>query len=800
MTRTTKERRRKKRKEKELLHQRRRQAERGKRLAPWEAPKMKLFQLPQLIKDDVPLEKRLELIRAIGRSAGEKFAALYPKTTKWVTQYDPIYVLSMCAFYLVAYPEGTDREATGELEFHHHYLELLQALALCQPRSYAVQPLREQLLALKADLQELGRHMALRSLEIPEQLTSDKEINAYRLRTEMMAQTTAVRNWAYMHQMTKVLLDLARSIEPAFEAAYGVAPQRFFSMLLQIAEEVQDRLNDHIEKMRECAAESDYRTIIATYNDAFPENIPITEEQAALMWKEAGKKRMNLLSMLIMHADLKLADVYSFSLDRALELVGEGADKAALQALLEKISFRFGDLAEANKEHFVLSNPVLDRPFISLGDGAYFSGVWGVLPHVLLDILEDLVWEHKGLRDLYTKSKALYLENELERIVRAGFPNGQVFMGSTWQTGAGVSYENDLTVVIDSFAIVFEAKSASVSDPARRGAPSRLAETLRELIESPSEQALRFIDRLKSEPGVHKFRTKRGVVNEIDSEAIKHYIPIGVTLSHLGLISSNLKKLIAAGIVDKKLEDLAPSISITDLESVFELLTREAEKVHYLARRREFEAHMDYEGDELDLLSFYLDNGFNIGDAEYSQDFALNMVLKSKELDPYFIGSREGRPVPKPRLAMTDWWDAILNRLSETRFEGWLETGFILLNTTKEDQEKFEAEFKKLARQVKEGTAARPHNWIIWESGPIRRRYVFVGHPYVVDDKEQRNSILGEAIESDANAEARGVAAIGVNMEYPHYPYNVLVRRTATNLFDTLTLEAKVASSEQAVE
>ncbi|WP_421446408.1 hypothetical protein, partial [Agrobacterium tumefaciens] len=282
--------------------------------------------------------------------------------------------------------------------------------------------------------------------------------------------------------------------------------------------------------------------------------------------------------------DLRLADINSFSLDRALELVGEGTDKAALQALLEKISFRFGDLADANKEHFVLSNPVLNRPFISLGDGAYFSAVWGVLPHLLLDILEDLVWENAGLRDLYTKSKALYLEVELERIVRAGFPNGQVFTGSTWQTSDGVTFENDLTIVIDSFAIVFEAKSASVSDPARRGAPSRLAETLRELIESPSEQAHRFIDRLKSEPCVHKFRTKRGVVNEIDSGAVKHYIPIGVTLSHLGFIASNLKKLIAAGIVDKKLEDLAPSINITDLESVFELLTREVEKVHYLSR------------------------------------------------------------------------------------------------------------------------------------------------------------------------------------------------------------------------
>lgn len=798
MTKTTNEQRRKKRKKKDLLRQKQRQAERGKRLAPWEAPKMKMLQLPQLLKDDVPLEKRLDLLRSIGKDAGAQFAALYPQTTKWVTQYDPVYVLSMCAFHLIASPEGTDREATGELEFHHHYLELLQAFALCQPRNYSLQPLREQLSALKEHMLKVGDHMSLRNLEIPERLTSDEEISTYMLRTEMMSHTTAVRNWAYMHQMNKVLLDLAHSIERAFVAAYGVAPQRFFSMLLQIAEEVQDRLDDYIAKMRKCATQRDFRAIIAAYNDAFPENMSITEEQAAWIWKESGKKRLNLLSMLMMHAELKLADVYSFSLDRAIEIAGEGTNKAALQALLEKISFRFGDLANANKEHFILSNPVLDRPFIGLEDGTYFSAVWGVLPHLLLDILEDFVWEDKGLRDLYTKSKAQYLEDELERIVRTSFPNGKVFTGSTWQTSTGVTYENDLTVVIDSFAIVFEAKSASVSDPARRGAPSRLSETLRELIESPSDQALRFIDRLKSEPGIHKFKTKRGVVNEIDSGAIKHYIPIGVTLSHLGSIGSNLKKLIAAGIVDKKLEDLAPSISITDLESVFELLTREVEKVHYLARRREFEAHMDYEADELDLLGFYLDNGFNIGDTEYRKDVTLNMLLKSKELDPYFIGSREGHPVPKPRLAMTDWWDAILSRVNEARFEGWLETGFILLNTTKEDQEKFEVEFKNLARQVQEGTASHSHSWVVWETGPTRRRYVIVGYPYVVDNKEQRNSILAEAIESDANADARGVAVIGVNMKHPHYPYDVLARRVTTNLLDTLTLDANAASSGQA--
>src|SRR3546814_13102440 len=104
-------------------------------------------------------------------------------------------------------------------------------------------------------MQELGEHMSLRSLDIPEGLTSDEEISAYQLRTGMIAHTTAVRNWAYMHQMRKVFLDLAHSVEPAFKAAYGVAPQPFFSMLLQIAEETEVRLTDHIAKIRKCSTE-----------------------------------------------------------------------------------------------------------------------------------------------------------------------------------------------------------------------------------------------------------------------------------------------------------------------------------------------------------------------------------------------------------------------------------------------------------------------------------------------------------------------------------------------------------------
>src|SRR6185369_13512224 len=138
----------------------------------------------------------------------------------------------------------------------------------------------------------------------------------------------------------------------------------------------------------------------------------------------------------------------------------------------------------------------------------------------------------------YAYIKSEYLEDQIEEIFKQGFPSAKLYRGSLWTDPLNrKTYENDLTVLIDSFAIVVEAKSGSVSDPAKRGAPDRLFETLRDLIEEPSEQALRLIEYFKSNKKVHHFQTKRGVMNVIDNTNAKYYIPLGVTFSHLGMIS-----------------------------------------------------------------------------------------------------------------------------------------------------------------------------------------------------------------------------------------------------------------------
>jgi hypothetical protein len=790
MSRLTKQQRRAKRKRKKAEYAKRhklRMTRLAQRPQPWVPPKMKMFRMPDIFPPEASKEERIAIIRSVGSKAREDFDKKYPNIEKWFAEHDPLYLLSFCAFYFVSQKEGIDPEATGELDFPHHYLEIMQAFALCQERNYSAKPLLQNTETLKKEMEEIGKLMSLRLLDIPPEISTDEALHAYRLRTEMMASTTGVRNWAYFHQMKRVVLDLAKPISNEFHSIYKIGCLSFFKLIFALTEERDVRLSEHQQKLRSCIKEHNYREMVKAYNQFFPDTEEIEGENIDRLWELAGEKRRNLIGLLISHSDLRLEDVFSFSLEDAKSLLEETVSDDILEGILDKLSLNFGDLKSFNKDYIILGNPVLEKPFIKLDGGRYYSAIWGIMPHLAFSILEDLVWQDEGLREKYTRIKARYLEDEIHRLFSSAFPNGSTYRGSLWHDPvSGKDYENDLIEIIDSFAIVIEAKSGTIDDPAMRGAPNRLFETLRKLIEEPSDQALRFINLLEKNKGPHTFQSKYGGTNTFDTAPIKYYIPLGVTLSNIGMISSNLKKLISAKVVNKTIFELAPSINVTDLECVFELLPLESEKIHYLARRREFEAHLDYDGDELDLLGFYLDNGFNIGEDEYSKGLVIHMSLKSKELDPYFVGKNEGLSIERPQLAMTKWWRDLLVGISSRREAGWIESCFVLLNTTKQDQEKFELEFSKLKSRILKGDVEKKHNWILFISGPERRRYVIAGYPYLHTDRVERNGIMSQILDEERIQKARGAVIIGVDIERNDYPYSVFAQRLSTDLFDTL--------------
>lgn len=734
-------------------------------------------------------EERLARVREVGKEAEKKFKTKYQNVNHWfAADYDQLYLLSFCMRYFLMHEEGYDEEfEKGSLSFAPHYLEILQAIALSHKRVLSAKPLWNDTEKLRNDMKEIGTLIQTKLLNLPDNIETQEEFRAYRIRTDVMGYFLAVRNWAYLHQMREVVNSMAALIRQEFKAIHNVDPVHFIDLLFAMQEKIENRINEHLRKVHSAISQKDYITIQEKYQEVF-QTVPTTRENMEEMWKMAGKNLSNLRALFLAHSDIGLDRIFTFSIDEMLAITNETIEKDALGDLFDKLSFRFGDLADYPQEHIILNNPTHEKPFIKVGDEEYFTSLWTTIPHLSLSLLENLIVSDKALTERYSEYRAQYLESEIEKLFKASFPKAKIYRASKWRDADGKDYENDLLVLIDSFALVVEAKGGNITKPAKRGAPERLFKTIKALVEDPSTQALRFIEHLKHHRGEQVFSTNNATKNIINLDDIKYFIPLGVTFYHFGVVGANLKLLVGSGMTDKKIEELAPSISLTDLKVIFEILDTDSQKIHYLHRRREFEMQVDYFGDELDLLGFYLNNGFNLGDLENEKKLAIDLSINSKVLDPYFIAIGQGLKEVKPKLKMTKWWGDILSKLSERGTSRWIEFSYVLLNLNEWAQKELKKGFDRLVSRIKKKQVTEKHNWITFATPNDLRKYVVVAYPYLEEHRPERDEILsgilGEAFHEFPTA--KGVVVIGVNIDANHYPYSVLAGDLSVLLFDDL--------------
>ena len=171
---------------------------------------------------------------------------------------------------------------------------------------------------------------------------------------------------------------------------------------------------------------------------------------------------------------------------------------------------------------------------------------------------------------------------------------------------------------------------------------------------------------------------------------------------------------------------------------IFEVLDFQSEKVHYLFRRREIGARMQLHGYEMDVLAFYLDRGFNIGDAEFSGDSFVHLTLASKTLDPYFVGQILDVAVDKPRLRLTPWWTKMLQRLDSTLNVDRLDAAIMLLNVPFDDQQMLERQFAKLSERARRKRSEEPRTWVELLTVPAERQFCIALYPYFSAYREKK--------------------------------------------------------------
>jgi len=281
---------------------------------------MKMFKIPQILPENSTLEQRRKIVQDMGRRAQELFEQKYPALKNWFKNYDALYLLSFCSCYFCTSPAGIFPEAEGYLEFYPHFLEILQAFALMQERSYSLKPLLEDTERFIQEVKDVGQAILFRFFKDVETKDDDELLHAQELRHNIMMATIAVRNWAYYYQMKRVTADLAKLVRLRFHETYGLDPERVINMLFDFVGHFEKRLNDHRNKLQRLFKTNTAEEVILTYNAIFPDTVPITDKEAQQLYDMAGKNLKNLRALFICHSDLRLGTcpIHSWRLKKAM--------------------------------------------------------------------------------------------------------------------------------------------------------------------------------------------------------------------------------------------------------------------------------------------------------------------------------------------------------------------------------------------------------------------------------------------------------------------------------------------------
>ncbi|MCD4754537.1 MAG: hypothetical protein K8R75_01845, partial [Deltaproteobacteria bacterium] len=303
-------------------------------------------------------------------------------------------------------------------------------------------------------------------------------------------------------------------------------------------------------------------------------------------------------------------------------------------------------------------------------------------------------------------------------------------------------YETDLITFIDSHAVIVEAKSGKISDPALRGAPARLKKHIEEILIAPNIQSKRLKQRLEeliANPGIDdELRVKLPV----DLNSIHKIIRVSVSLEDFGSIQANVAQLRETGWLPEDFEP-CPIMNIADFETLFDFLDHPVQIIHYLERRQELEKVLGYMGDELDLMGLYIGTLFNVGDIDPEANFVISEM--SSPLDAFYNSRDAGVDIPKPKPKISALFSGIFEQLEKRHTPRWTEIGVILNRFSPEDQRQLVKLVEKIKKIVRKNWMVEGHKNIAIVTPPKASEYALCYVVYNDYNANKRNDFIQKA-------------------------------------------------------
>ncbi len=712
--------------------------------------------------------ERQQAVEAVVAKARTDFDASVAQLKTVVRRFNPTQLLAHFAYYdqiHLHYSEGKH----GYDPAGQSVVEWLQALVLQVPETDVQDVLEE--CPVGTQLHDVNKALnTAQECHGLMRLANKGGPDPVGMAAELIRQHTAfVRNEGYGWQLQRLHREIFRPLDAEFRNREGVSLSDVANFLWAALETVQKRLNEDWNQRRKIISRGSAKGVIAGFAELTKQNPEEVRSDMAEFAHDIEKVRYAVMNWL----DERNFRMFYFRETELAALFPTGTPLETVRKILGQLSINWGELADRDPEKLLLDNPVWTRPFFNVGGGSFYCPVIGLVQSFGLEIVEGLLREYQDLWDRYGHTvRATYLEDRTEAAVRVAYPQAKVFRGIKWQGADGKDYENDVLVLIDTHALIFECKSGRVRAQAQRGNAAAMKTEIEKIIGDASRQGRRFAEYLLAQKKAVLLPDISGKLQELDLSQLLRATTVNVTLDYLGHLAVQQRLLHSASMVATDTA-LTATLPLHELELVLELLDRPALSTHYFRRRSEIASANDMLAEESGMLALYLATGFDFGDAEGDSKHQFIVSSLGKKLDPYFMRKEKGENAAKPALRLLGWWSDLLKKFEAKKFPGWIESSHALLSVGYPKQEKFEQMCKQLVRSVRSNWRDPMHNntCVMIVGSPTWRTaviYLVIKHQERKELHELVKDRMARAVETHGVKRAVVIATSAVERTYPY--------------------------------
>ena len=667
-------------------------------------------------------------------------------------------------------PKGVEPEKTfNDMQPYHG--EFLQALLLTIPvEDWGHSPVTPGAMQKVFDIMPSLSTAILEEaiVSTPDDL-SEEELTIRELQQRARFYTQGVRNWGYFQDMVRITRELLAPLDDQFAGFHMFSGQELVDVLLAVFNEFERRLNEHFNTLKTVARGKNYRQVIKLYFKHVPDLKGSAEEMISAMPK--GISKSDALAMVMSHFDLRLFGHAIFSPEQIAEV--SGVDHAKVGAVLSAVSHDPGSLMDSKLEYFFLDNPVWERPGIKLNDDNYFFA----MPQTAFSHINRIVArlaKEANLKISLEKRRSDFLEEQLISVMRRALPTAKIRPNVKWRLGDN-QYETDLLVVQDRLVLIGEAKSHRFTPEGLRGAPNRIKKHIDDLVIAPSLQSARLETLITD--AKHRDQTATEVVKKlgVDPSKVDRVIRFSVTLDDLAELSVAEHQFKKIGWLPEG-HQLAPTMLISDLRCIVEILDNPLLFYHYLSERYYFQKSLEVLGDELDFLGLYLVSCLNLARLQ-QENMRFTPTGMSASIDQYFEGLHTGVSVKKPKVELGKYFQQVVERLGERQPEGWTTVGMHLLSCANpKEQRQLDKEIKKVKAIIRKKYRDPDHTCAIRIRPPEERKALVILHFFPKQLEYQMLSVLKNLAEKAMDSgDIEACAVISQNIDNMRSPYETAV-------------------------